>query len=235
MRWHWRSGAGMFFHAGPETRCQRRPTAARTPTVDLAVIRRWWQQESDLNVAVATGEASEIFVVDIDGADGEAALRQIEERNGALPPTVEAITARGRHLYFKWPDRPVPNSAGKIAPHVDTRGTGGYVLAPPSIHPSGRRYCWSVDSARALAAAPEWLLAMIVEPASGPTITPPRNGASWRKASPKARATVAPRGWPACCCAITSTPSSPWNCCRPGTRRAARHRCRKATSCASSI
>ena len=129
MRWHWRSGAGMLFHAGPETRCQRRPTL-KDATVDPAVIRRWWQQEFDLNVAVATGEASEIFVVDIDGADGEAALRQIEERNGALPPTVEAITARGRHLYFKWPDRPVPNSAGKIAPHVDTRGTGGYVLAP---------------------------------------------------------------------------------------------------------
>jgi hypothetical protein len=166
------------FPCRPRDKVPATPHGCKDATVDPAVIRRWWQQESDLNVAVATGEASGIFVVDIDGADGEAALRQIEERNGALPPTVEAITARGRHLYFKWPDRPVPNSAGKIAPHVDTRGTGGYVLAPPSIHPSGRRYCWSVDSARALAAAPEWLLAMIVEPASGPTITPPTE---WRE------------------------------------------------------
>ena len=72
------------------------------------------------------------------------------------------ITARGRHLYFQLPaDVPIPNSAGKIAAGIDVRGTGGYVLAPPSMHPSGRPYCWSVDSHNALAPAPDWLLVMI--------------------------------------------------------------------------
>ena len=42
-------------------------------------------------------------------------------------------------------------------PGLDTRGDGGYVIAPPSLHPSGRRYSWSVDSYDQLAAAPEWL------------------------------------------------------------------------------
>jgi hypothetical protein len=53
----------------------------------------------------------------------------------------------------------VRNSAGKIGTHIDVRGDGGYVLSPPSIHPSGRRYSWSVDSANHIAEAPSWLLA----------------------------------------------------------------------------
>jgi hypothetical protein len=81
-----------------------------------------------------------------------------------MPATVESITARGRHLFFKCPDTPVPNSVGKIATGIDVRGAGGYVLAPPSVHPSGKRYYWSVDSAAAFAAAPEWLLSIIAKP-----------------------------------------------------------------------
>ena len=116
-------------------------------------------QQPDNNVAIATGPASGIFVVDVDGLDAEATLRRLEAEHGALPATVEVITARGRHIYFKWPQEAVRNSAGKIGAHIDVRGDGGYVLCPPSIHPSGRRYSWSVDSADRIAEAPGWLLA----------------------------------------------------------------------------
>jgi hypothetical protein len=146
-------------------------------TVDPSVIERWWQQEPDFNVAIATGAASRVFVVDIDGA--ETKLQKLEAEHGALPLSVEAITARGRHVYFRWPDRPVRNSAGKIAPGIDTRGEGGYVLAPPSVHPTGRRYAWSVDSSKTLAAAPGWLLAKIAEPnGDNVSVTPP---SEWRE------------------------------------------------------
>ena len=110
---------------------------------------------------------SRIFVIDIDGPDAEAELRKLEAQYGPIPPTVESITARGRHLFFHYPEQPVRNSAGKLAPGIDVRGDGGYVLAPPSKHPSGRRYCWSVDSANAFAPAPEWLLAMLAASAAG--------------------------------------------------------------------
>src|SRR5262245_10407698 len=53
------------------------------------------------------------------------------------------------------------NSAGKIASGIDVRADGGYVLVPPSVHPSGRAYHWSVDTANTFATAPDWLLARI--------------------------------------------------------------------------
>ena len=86
-----------------------------------------------------------------------------KQNTANLPATVEVITARGRHVYFQMPETPVRNSAGKIAPGIDVRGDGGYVLAPPSIHPSGKRYEWSVDCVSAFAAAPDWLLAKITD------------------------------------------------------------------------
>src|SRR5262249_7958261 len=106
----------------------------------------------------ACGTASGIFVIDIDSDDGEAAPSGLEIDNGALPATVEAITARGRHIYFRMPAATISNSAGRIAAGIDVRGAGGYVLAPPSIHPSGRTYVWSVDSTDAFADAPQWLI-----------------------------------------------------------------------------
>jgi Bifunctional DNA primase/polymerase, N-terminal/Primase C terminal 1 (PriCT-1) len=142
-------------------------------TVDPAVIERWWAADPNHNVAIATGAPSGIFVVDVDGTDAEAKLRAIEIINGTLPSTVEAITARGRHIYLKMPpDTDIRNSASKIAPGVDVRATGGYVLAPPSIHPSGRKYTWSVDSANAIAEPPAWLLSLIAS-AAAPCATPP--------------------------------------------------------------
>lgn len=142
-------------------------------TVDPDAILQWWCHEPRYNIAIATGQPSGIFVIDIDGLDAECELRKLEAKHGELPATVEAITARGRHAYFRWPENPVRNSAAKIGAGIDVRGDGGYVLAPPSVHPSGRRYCWSVDSAGAFASAPDWLLDKIAERTSGNSATPP--------------------------------------------------------------
>jgi hypothetical protein len=136
-------------------------------TTDCIVIQQWWRSNPQFNIGIATGPASAVFVIDIDGEAGEQALKQLEAAHIPLPATVEAITPRGRHVYFKWPQSPVPNTAGKLADGIDTRGDGGYVLAPPSLHPSGRRYCWSVDSAKAFAEAPQWLLDRITSPKDG--------------------------------------------------------------------
>jgi len=149
-------------------------------TTDPEIIWQWWRENSQYNVGVATGRVSGIFVVDVDDDDGDAALRELEAANGKLPPTVESITARGRHVFFKMPaDRDVRNSAGKLAPHCDLRGSGGYVICPPSIHPCGRRYVWSVDSAGAFAEAPAWLIAKIAEPTNGNGGKSPAPASEW--------------------------------------------------------
>jgi Bifunctional DNA primase/polymerase, N-terminal/Primase C terminal 1 (PriCT-1) len=139
-------------------------------TVDPGQITAWWTEQPDCNIAIATGAVSEIFVVDVDGPDAERELQRLE-----LPTTVEAITARGRHFYFKYPDTPIRNTASKIAPGVDTRGDGGYVLAPPSVHPSGARYRWA--GASTVAAAPGQLIARISERANGKATSP----AEWQQ------------------------------------------------------
>jgi hypothetical protein len=170
------------FPCAPRAKVPATAHGPKDATVDPAVIEQWWRQEPEFNIAIATGTASPrgVIVIDIDNVDAEAELRKLEAEHGELPSTVEAITSRGRHVYFKMPDRPVRNSAGKIAPGIDVRATGGYVLAPPSVHPSGRRYCWSVDSSNTLAAAPTWLLDKIADPINGtrPVALPP---SSWRE------------------------------------------------------
>jgi Bifunctional DNA primase/polymerase, N-terminal/Primase C terminal 1 (PriCT-1) len=168
-------------HVFPCRPRDKRPATAnglKDATTDLDLIRQWWRQEQRYNVAVTTGERSGIFVIDIDGLDAECELRKLEAEHGELPATVETITARGRHIYFKWPEIPVRNSAGKIARGIDVRGEGGYVLAPPSVHPSGRRYHWGVDSAGAFASVPDWLLDKIAERTNGNGAVPPTE---WRE------------------------------------------------------
>jgi len=143
------------------------PHGLKDATTDPIEIEKWWHQNPNYNIAIATGAVSGIFVIDLDGAEAETELRKLEAQHGELPATVESITGRGRHLFYKYPEMPVRNSAGKIATSIDVRANGGYVIAPPSIHPSGKRYCWSVDSAATFAAAPEWLLSIIAEPENG--------------------------------------------------------------------
>jgi ferredoxin len=129
---------------------------------DPTRINTWWGAFPNLNIGIATGAVSGFFVLDIDDDGGEASLRKLEEQHGKLPATIEAITGKGRHCYFRIGDHgAIKNSAGQIAPGLDIRGDGGYVLVPPSIHPSGRAYAWSVDNADSFADAPDWLHALI--------------------------------------------------------------------------
>ena len=162
----------------------KRPATAhgcKDATNDVITIQTWWRENPDCNIGIATGAVSGVFVVDVDGAEAE--LRRLELQHGELPRTVEAITGRedGRHLYFRCPSVSVCNTAGKIAEGIDTRGEGGYVLAPPSIHPSGRRYCWSVDSASSFAQAPQWLLDKIAARTDGNGCATATAPAEWRE------------------------------------------------------
>jgi hypothetical protein len=85
-----------------------------------------------------TGAASDLTVLDIDPEHGGAdSLAALEQRYGALPATIEAVTGGGgRHLYFAHPGGIVHNMVA-IESGIDLRGDGGFVVAPPSTHPNG--------------------------------------------------------------------------------------------------
>jgi hypothetical protein len=143
-------------------------------TCDPAIITQWWQGTPDANVGVATGRVDNALInilgLDIDGPQAEAGLVDIQGKHGGLPPTVETITGReegGRQLWFSLPDNvDVPSTAGKLAPHIDTRGHHAYVVSPPSRHPNGRLYRWG-NCASGFAPAPDWLLKFLVPAVSG--------------------------------------------------------------------
>lgn len=134
-------------------------------TRDLERIAAWWQRWPAANVGVACGPSG-LLVVDLDGADG---LESWQELRAEHPDTPRTLTARtggaGWHLYFLAPaDHRLGNTAGKIAPKIDTRGAGGYVLAPPSMHPSGTAYSWCDRQPAELAELPGWLVNLLDPP-----------------------------------------------------------------------
>lgn len=132
---------------------------------DGGEIAAWFARWPDANIGIVTGRVSGIVVVDVDARHGGLhSLRELERAHGALPTTVEATTGGGgRHLYFALADAAMHNRVGLRA-GIDLRGEGGCVVAPPSIHPSGRRYAWvkgRAPDALAPAALPAWFVALL--------------------------------------------------------------------------
>ncbi len=117
-----------------------------------------FEQHPDANVGVITGTISRIFVLD---ADAPEVVKHL-----SIPETPIAETARGRHYYFHLPNAHIRSVAG-IADGLDIRGEGGYVVSPPSTHPSGKRYEWIIpprglDPYGALPAPPpSWLMELL--------------------------------------------------------------------------
>jgi putative DNA primase/helicase len=134
-------------------------------TTDEATIRRWWRQWPDANVAIATGGLSGLVVLDKDTyKGGDLSLRELEQSYRPLPETVLALTGGGgEQPFFAHPGGSVPSSVAKLGPGLDVRADGGYVIAPPSLHRSGKRYLWEASSEPGdvpLAPLPDWVLAL---------------------------------------------------------------------------
>jgi hypothetical protein len=115
-------------------------------TTEVAQLERWWRRWPQANLGLATGIIFD--ALDIDGAVGLAALRQLAPAADPwLPGPVVRTGGGGWHYWF------APTGLGNRPPrgvsHVDWRGLGGCVLAPPSRHASGGTYRWLRDLARA--------------------------------------------------------------------------------------
>ncbi|MFD6548474.1 bifunctional DNA primase/polymerase [Streptomyces sp. NPDC058398] len=179
----------------------------RTPeqraTTDPAMLAAAWAQQP-YNVGIATGPSG-LLVIDLDTLkptdvkgtpDGATSFAALCERAGqATPDTYRVRTARGgEHLYFTQPPGArLHSTAGRLAKKIDTRGWGGYVVAPGSVTPHG---AYTVLDDREPAPLPDWLneaLAAAPQAPQGPLRLPAVNGSRAAQAALEAE-----------CAAVTS-------------------------------
>lgn len=128
------------------------PSPAKHPIPELAprgvkhattsrVVIHAWAYVPLANPALATGEASGIVVLDVDGdRGGFDALRALEQQHERLPPTVRVLTASGEHVCFSYGGVHLRNTAGKLGPGLDVRCCGGYVVTVGVMHRTGKAY-----------------------------------------------------------------------------------------------
>lgn len=116
-------------------------------------LRSWaWS-----GVGIVTGPVSGVLVLDVDGSEGEEELRK---HGHPVTPMVRTASG-GLHLYFSHPDQLVRTGI-RVAPGLDVKAAGGYVVAPPSLGANGKPYEWIVSPEDAeLAEPPRWLLGIL--------------------------------------------------------------------------
>lgn len=127
-------------------------------TTGADTIKRWWTDWPNANIGVACG-VSRLLVVDVDPRNsGDESLAELEVAHGALPKTLTTLTGGGgQHYFFD-----VSSIDGKLPSRllkqgVELKGGGSYVLAPPSIHVSGKTYSFDVGQSDRPEFPPSWL------------------------------------------------------------------------------
>jgi len=131
------------------------PHGCKDATTDESAILAWWESNPEANIGLATDG---LLVVDVDGAENPWLAGQTERQLDLARAPISQTAGGGRHYLFRYAAG--RNSAGKLAEKVDTRGAGGYIVAPPS-KVSGREYKWigPLDVPRdRLPEPPGWLI-----------------------------------------------------------------------------
>ena len=133
----------------PKGKTPMLPGGFKNATTDPTRIKEWWMQWPSANIGLATG-MSGLFVIDIDSADAAKELYKIMPELETLV-TLRAKTSKGEHIYFKC-NKDEFKSCTSFAgvKKIDIRCAGGYVVAPPSLHPSGAVYTWQQELETAL-------------------------------------------------------------------------------------
>jgi len=136
----------------------------RDASTDPVVIEEWWRKWPEANVGIAMGGPERLAALDVDGPAGEASLEELVREHGKLPATLESLTGTGRHILMTVPEGvKIRPSVGALGEKIDIRPRGTYIVAPPSLHVTGRRYRWASD--QPISPMPEWLLRLLTVPA----------------------------------------------------------------------
>jgi len=139
------------FHVFPLQPGRKEPLIRDWPsraTSDPITIREWWRRYPDANIGIATGPSG-LVAIDVDVKDGALGMESwgdiLQEHGHRLGETVTAETPTGGlHVIYRANGLAVRSSAGTLGPGLDVRACGGYIVAPPSVHPNGQRYEWAL-------------------------------------------------------------------------------------------
>lgn len=134
------------FPVKPRDKTPLTPHGLKDATNNIDVVRQWWAKWPEANIGLNCGKSG-MVVVDLDKhgeLDGLEEWENLQASTGLHVATSTSLTGGGgRHLIFKAPQGvSIKNSAGKLSPGIDIRADGGYIVLPPSIHPSGKPYAW---------------------------------------------------------------------------------------------
>ncbi|MEK6705230.1 MAG: bifunctional DNA primase/polymerase, partial [Bdellovibrionota bacterium] len=123
------------------------PNGFKDATTDVARICQYWQSNPLANIGIPTGARAKFIVVDIDPRNrGDESLAMYETTCGPFSATPRVNTGGGgQHIFLRHPGGVIRNKIG-LLPGIDIRGDGGYIVAPPSNHASGRCYEWQPGS-----------------------------------------------------------------------------------------
>ncbi len=130
------------FPVSSKTKAPLTPHGLKNATRDAVQIRDWWFRWPD--AAIGSPVPDGRVVIDIDPrTGGDRSLADLTRRLGPLPATIKTLTGGGgEHYRFRIP--PATRLPKQLAPGIDLKGGGsGYVLLPPSRHPSGNAYAWA--------------------------------------------------------------------------------------------
>jgi hypothetical protein len=149
-----------IFPCEPQTKRPLTKNGFKDASADPDVVHAWWSEHADALVGVPTGERFVVVDVDLQHTD---ALQWLDDNRHRLPLTrTHSTRAGGKHFLFK-PNDKVKCSAGKIAPHVDTRGLGGYIIWWPACG-------FEVLHHGVLAPVPDWIVEALNPPKPKPIV-----------------------------------------------------------------
>ena len=130
------------FPVNPHTKapCVKDPfnkSTANSNEID-SLFRGFWKR----CYGIPTGPINEVTVFDLDRKNGVDGLRNFLDLGIELPEApIISTPSGGFHVIFSSGQLEIPNSAGVIAPGIDVRGHGGYIIGPGSQTPYGE-YTW---------------------------------------------------------------------------------------------
>jgi len=115
------------------------PHGVNDATTNRARVLAWWTRHPQANIGLATGH--QFDVLDVDGPAGAQAIWEFTAAH-ALHSSGPLVRTGGGGWHYYLAPTGLGNSRPRGLEHVDWRGRGGYVVAPPSRHASGHPYQW---------------------------------------------------------------------------------------------